>query len=262
MMQTPKPSPDESVEPPRPPNTPRPITPAVRRRSWMEPRVRFWAIGFLAVVGIAIWFFASQYQEYLHEQRLIETGVTVAATVQTVNNLTPIAGQRYILPAEVDMKFMLNGQAQDVTGTITRLPGDAYVIVGGTITLRVNPDHPEEWTERTEPEALSQRLLAAGVVLILGIMAAALATILLRRRAISTWRDGIAEAFAVIDTYHTALAPRSHAVHCAATSGRDQQVITVYLPARLPRPKPGELLWLIHPPKKPRASIAAAAYEG
>jgi hypothetical protein len=228
----------------------------------MEPRVRFWALGCIAVVGISNWFFITQYREYLHEQRLIDTGVTVAASVQSVNNLIPIPGQRYPLPAEVDMKFPLNGQMQDVSGTITRLPGDAYVIVGGTVTLRVNPDHPEEWTERTEPEALTQRLITTGTVLVLGIFTTALATVFLRRRAINTWRNGIAEVFAVIDTYHTALAPRSHAVHCAAASGRDQQVITVYLPSRLPRPKAGDLLWLIHPPKNPRASIAAAAYEG
>jgi hypothetical protein len=82
-----------------------------------------------------------------------------------------------------------------------------------------------------------------------------------RRRILRTWRDVEAQPFNVTETWHTALAPMSHAVRCVAASGRDQNVVTVYLPARFPQPQTGEVLWIIHPPGKLKAAVAARAFQ-
>jgi hypothetical protein len=37
--------------------------------------------------------------------------------------------------------------------------------------------------------------------------------------------------------------------------------MVVYLPAKYPRPQPGEFLWLIRPPGKGKSAIAAKAFE-
>ena len=85
--------------------------------------------------------------------------------------------------------------------------------------------------------------------------------LLLRRRLLRLWRDADAVLFSVVDTRHTALAPLSHTVRCVSAVGRDPTIVTVFLPTRFPRPQPGELLWLIHRPGKPKSAIAASAYE-
>jgi len=50
-------------------------------------------------------------------------------------------------------------------------------------------------------------------------------------------------------------------VRCVVSTGRDSTIITVHLPMRSPRPQRGEVLWLIHPQGKPKAAIAARAFE-
>lgn len=93
-------------------------------------------------------------------------------------------------------------------------------------------------------------------------LATLIASLLLQRRVIRTWRNSGALEYAVVSTTRSALAPLSHLVRCEPISvGADRRLVTVYLPARFAKPAPGEVLWIMHPPGRPQASIAAAAYE-
>jgi hypothetical protein len=249
-------SPNEPIAPPPPPQAPREITPAVLRQSLREPRVRFWGIVFLFLLIVTTWFITDQIHQYFQEKWLIANGVPVTAVVKDVGGESR-PGLKFVPGSTCDLQFTFNGTPEIVTGTLNETD---TVVNGASVQLRVEPDDPSVWTSRTEPESLLHRMVVLVVVLPIAV-AIGFATLFLRKRVIAIWREGVAEPYGVVATYHTALAPRSHAVHCAPSIGGDQRVITVYLPGRLPRPQPGDVLWLVHPKHKPRAAIAAAAYQ-
>jgi hypothetical protein len=85
--------------------------------------------------------------------------------------------------------------------------------------------------------------------------------LLLRRRLLSIWRDGEAAQYAVVKTSYSALAPLSHTVSCVLANQRDPTVLVVHVPAKFPRPQPGEILWLIRRQNKSKTAIAACAFE-
>ena len=136
-----------------------------------------------------------------------------------------------------------------------------FVVTGQQVQIHVDPNDISRWTDRTEAEPMSRRLIA-GAVIFPVVLATGVTALLLRRRVLRIWREGEAEVFSVVDTHHSALAPLSHTVRAVAVAGHDRRLVTVCLPGKLPRPQKGEALWLIHPRGKPMSSIAAAAFEG
>jgi hypothetical protein len=240
--------------PPSPP--PRPVTRAASRRSWLEPRVRFWWLATIVLLVIALWFVAEQILAFRGERQLIRHGALVAATVSSVDGDSRV-GKQVPPGTPCELKFPWNGQILYVTGT---LAGDDYVTDGETVQLHVDPRDPSDWTDRNEAEPVGRRMIA-GAVVVLAVIATSAASLRLRRRMLRAWADAPAVPYSVFDTRHAALAPLSHAVRCVAVSGRDQNLVTVYLPARLPRPETGDVLWLIHPPGNPSAAVAAAAFQ-
>jgi hypothetical protein len=244
--------------PPSPSLPPRIISPTANWRSWSEPIVRFWLLATIALLAIGIWFFTQQFLDARSQQWLITHGTIVnnAVALDTNgDNLHPIP-----VGSTVTLKFDWQGEPTVVYGilysqTVSLAPGKPI-----PFALHVNPNDPTDWTDRQEPESLAHRL-ATGTVIAAAALLTALATLLLRRRLLHIWRDAEAVLFSVVDTRHTALAPLSHTVRCVSAVGRDPTIVTVFLPTRFPRPQPGELLWLIHRPGKPKSAIAAAAYE-
>jgi hypothetical protein len=243
---------------PPPPPTPREITPAVWRRSWLEPRVRFWWLCSIALMFISGWFLTDQIREYFRENRLITSGALVQATISEISG-AKLKGQAYSRDTPCTLEFTLNGQDVILPDVVLSSLGN-YISPKDVITIHVNPNDTSEWTDRTQPEALGRRMIAG--IVILPVLAATIASaILLRRRIIRTWRDGIAAAFSVEAVGHSALAPLSYAVRCAPFEQRSRRLVTVFLPPRVAKPVIGDVLWLIHPWGKTEQSIAAAAYE-
>ena len=246
-----------------PPAPPRPITRAVKLRSWWEPSVRFWWLATLAQLFIGIWFLSDQITTYVHERELIRNGVPVTATIVSAGDEHDSRASRIFPPdAPCDITFNFNGQAISLSGvTLTVVNDTDFIHPGQTISLRVDPSDPSVWTDRTQPELLARRLVA-GSLMLPTTLATLIASLLLQRRVIRTWRDSGALEYAVVSTTRSALAPLSHLVRCEPISvGADRRLVTVYLPARFAKPAPGEVLWIMHPPGRPQASIAAAAYE-
>jgi hypothetical protein len=129
-----------------------------------------------------------------------------------------------------------------------------------SIKLHVNPNDLSDWTDRPQPEPLLQRMIA-GPVVIFAAVATGFAAWWLRRRLLGIWRDAEAAPFNVVESRYSALAPLSHTLRCVSTLGRDKTVVTVYLPAKFPRPQQGELIWLLHRRSKVKPAIAAIAFE-
>jgi hypothetical protein len=234
------------------------MTHAVVRRSWTEPRVRFWWLCSFALLVIAAWFLADQIREYSRENRLITGGTLVKATISEIAG-SKLHGQAYSRDTPCTLEFTLNGQDVIMPDAVLSSLGN-FISPKDTIDIHVNPNDTSEWTDRTEPEALARRMIAGAVII--PVLAATIATaILLRRRVVRTWRDGIAAAYSVEAVGHSALAPLSYAVRCAPFEMRSRRLVTVFLPPRLAKPSAGDVLWLIHPWGKTDQAIAAAAYE-
>ena len=222
--------------------------------------MRFWWLASLALFFISVWFVVDQMRTFFQERRLINSGMPVTAKILS------IAGQartttRFPPDTPCDLQFTWHGQTINVSDVILSDTSTiSYVQPGQVIPLHVDPGDPTIWTDRTQPEPLGRRLVA-GAIVVPAALAMLATALLLRLRVLRTWRHAAAQASVVVGSHSSALAPWSHAVDCATIHGRDARVVTVYLPGRLPRPGKGQVMWLLHPPGKPSASIAVAAYE-
>jgi hypothetical protein len=244
--------------PPPPAPPPRPVTVTANRRSWSEPLVRFWILATAALLGIGGWFVTQQFMASRSEQWLITHGTLVKDALVIEANGDVRNGAKFPPGTSCTLKFDWQGQTMIVHGTLT---SNDFLTVGQTkVQIHFNPNDAADWTDRTEPEPLARRLIA-GAVIVPAALFAALAAVFLRRRVLRVWREGQSFLYTVVDTRYSALAPLSHSVRCVINTGRNSTVITVHLPMKLPRPQRGEVLWLIHPQGKPKAAIAARAFE-
>ena len=243
--------------PPAPPAAPRQVTSAAKRRSWTDPVVRFWILATVALIGVGGWFVTTQVFAARREAWLIANGTVVNAIAIDSNgdNLHPIG-----VGSTVSLKFNWQGQEMVVYGTLAMQTVAIEPGKSAPAPLHVDPSDPTDWTDRKEPEPLLRRIIA-GVVIIPAALVTALAAWFARRRLLAIWRDGDAELFSVVESKYSALAPLSHTVRCVPATGRDPTVVTVYLPARYPRPQTGEVMWLLHRRGKLQPAIAVRAFE-
>ena len=247
---------DADGAPPAPPAPPRPLTPAAKRRCWTEPVIRFWILATVALIGIGGWFVTEQVIATRNEAWLIANGSPVMAKAVAVNGESR-TGAKYPPGTPLTLKFDWKDQTINVDGSLS---SNDFITTGETVLLHVDPNDPSAWTDRTVPEPLARRLIA-GTVIIPAVLITLLAALILRRRLLHVWRTAEAALYTVVETRHSALAPLSHTVCSVLANGRDPTVIVVYLPAKFPRPQPGEVLWLIRRPGKSKTAIAACAFE-
>src|SRR5688572_1726790 len=209
-----------------PPAPPRELTPAASRRAWREPRVKFWWVVALGVLTAAIWLAAQQAVAWNRDARLIRSGTRVDAVIWL--GASRATGRPIAEDDIVKVEFDFNGQRRLLESQ--RLMGRGVVTLSGdTVPIFVDPDNLTRWTARTAPRPLLKMMMGA---LALGAMAVLLALVsMIKRRGVTAiWRDGEARAAAVVETSHSALAPRSRLVRCALTDGSDRRLINVYVP--------------------------------
>jgi hypothetical protein len=242
--------------PPAPPPPPRPITTAAKRRSWTDPLIRFWILASVALIGIGGWFITTQVVAFRSEAWLIANGVTVNAKVVAANGDTR-NGSKNPPGSPVSLRYDWKDQTIDVAGSLST---NDFITTGEMVQIHVDPNDTSVWTDRTAPEPLARRLIA-GAIIIPAVMITIAGALLLRRRVLRVWRDADAALYSVVETRYSALAPLSHTVQCVLANQRDPTVVVVHVPARFPRPQPGELLWLIHRAGKAKGAIAACAFE-
>ena len=215
---------------------PRELTPRVRRRSWVEPRVRVWWMLAAALIAVAGYFVAVQLARSAQDRWLINNGTAVQAKVLDANG-NPLQNKNY--PPE-DQR--------------------AAVITGGHVKLFVDPNNSSRWTDRTEIDLAHDTLV--------GVMLAPIALILLivafvkRAGILRVWRTGAPLRAIVVDARQTAAAPLSRLVRFTPGGTGGKRIFTTLIPARLGAPRPGDAIWLIAPENRPRQAIVPAAYAG
>lgn len=239
---------------------PRELTSRVRRRSWVEPRVRVWWMLAAALIAVAGYFVAVQLARSAQDRWLINNGTAVQAKVLDANG-NPLQNKNY--PPEDRAVFKLRYEIAGKTPVemTTQLKDQrAAVITGGHVKLFVDPNNPSRWTDRTEIDLAHDTLV--------GVMLAPIALILLivafvkRAGILRVWRTGAPLRAIVVDARQTAAAPLSRLVRFTPGGTGGKRIFTTLIPARLGAPRPGDAIWLIAPENRPRQAIVPAAYAG
>ena len=218
----------ETASPPAPPATPRPVSGRVRLRAWIDPHVRFWWLSSVAFVVVGVWMLVANYLEWHRSERLIRGGTVVQATVAEAAGVT-FAGKQMQPDSRVRLQFNFNGQPHEVSGYLEGRKLSDFILIGSTVPIRIDPNHPDVWTARTEPTSLPLELIGGLIALPAGLVLL-LVSVMLARSRLATWKDGIAIAALVVSSRHTALAPRSWAAQCTPANEGDKRVFNVYLP--------------------------------
>ena len=250
--------PDGTVQhPPAPDYPPRVITPRVRQRAWAEPRVRAVATAAVVTLLVGAYFVASRYVQWRREAWLVTRGERVDAVVTEAGGIL-LANK--VVPPEtpVTLEYGVGGKKYTVQGTLKGRK--EHIVTGGTVPIRVDPADPETWTSLPAPRPLRLELLGGVIVLPFAVLLGIVAW-LLQRRVLRLWRDGDATAAVVIDSRHTAVAPRTHLVRCTPVDGADRRLFEAYLPRGAARPRDGDAVWLVTAPGASARAVAASWFD-
>jgi hypothetical protein len=236
---------------------PRPLTPRARRRAWAEPRVRALWLAAMAAFLVSGYFVTSRYLEWRREAWLITQGLRVNATVTEAGGI--LLPNKVVPPATpVTLEYEAGGRKVTVQGTLKGRK--EHIMTGGTVPIRVHPEDPEQWTALTAPRSLRMELLGAAIVLPFAVVLGIVAWVL-QRRVLRLWHRGEVIGAVVIDSTHTAVAPKTHLVRCTPTDPNDRRLLQAYLPGGFPRPQQGAPMWLIAPPDPSTRAVTAEWFE-
>jgi hypothetical protein len=238
---------------------PRPLTPVARRRSWAEPRVRFWLIaaGVFLIAAAVLGY--EQYRDWAYDAWLVNHGTLVEASILSVDGVER-AGYQVPPPANVEIQFDLDGQTRQVTGRIEPTDGFTFVSPHLPIRIRVDPKTPQRWTARVQGDPLVRQFVGAGILLAMAVVAGCIA-VLGRRRALNAWRHGAPIDGVVASVGRSAMAPRSWCVRWRVRGGADKRLFIAYVPQRLAAIQTGDPLVLLGDPRRPRRAVVAGEYQ-
>jgi len=254
------------IQPETPPGQPpRKVTPTVLRRSLFEPHVRFWLIAAGILFVAMLYYLASELQKWNQVREIVNHGVTVTAAITAMGDGS-LRGT--VSPDNpVELHFTYNDRDYAVAGwlegrtepiSIKQADGDNKYSV---VSIRIDPNDPTKWTYLTQTPPIVHAMLGPGIMALFAVIALAVG-LARRARVLSIWKTGVAEQYIVESVGGpTALAPASRAARFRSLDERDQRLICVIIPQRLAALKPGDVRWLIHPPGKPTAALAAVVYE-
>jgi hypothetical protein len=119
------------------------------------------------------------------------------------------------------------GRTQEAGGTLPRKKG-ASVAINDLLTVRVDPETPTRWTERTEPPGLLIELLVP-LLLTPAVLVCAAGALWQFRRTASAVRTGDRVTGAVASVKQSSLAPLSKQIG-VSLDGPDRRVRYCYWP--------------------------------
>jgi hypothetical protein len=212
-----------------------PAQPASTRRvghqAWLELPVRPWLVMAMVMTIVTIALGIYRYNGTLRERRLIESGTPVTATVKSIG-----LGQENIAsrdePRRVTLVYTDPKRGREISseGLLPRQER-ARVTLGQTLKVKVDPENPAVWTERTTPPPLSAEL--AVPMLLLPLTAACwVASLLKRQRVAQVIRDGTVRRANVVTVRQSPLAPMSKQIG-VVLDGPDRVVRSLYWPSKL-----------------------------
>ena len=246
--------------------TPRHVTPRAARRSWNELPVRIWVILAVAVGFITIYFTIDKYLSGRYERWLITQGLPVQAELNRIQG-TRDRSQSFKRTdrLQVELNYDVPGTEHPrqmyVPGWLSQLPADPpprEIRVGELIPVRIDPNNPTVWTDRTQPLPWIAEFTI--VVLLLPLLALLLVVMFIRRQQVlGVWRRGEVAAAVVVDHKQSATAPLSRVIRFTLADGSDRRVWSTLHPAR-GAPQPGETVWVIYPPGNPGRAVVASLY--
>lgn len=244
------------------PRPPRPVTRRAARRSWNERTPRVWLILLLLVTATTAFFVVDRVVKASHERRLIQSGRTVFAKLESIESST-VLGRAFSRRDPLPVTLLIpppEGSSDPPRRVDGRLTGgiDGMVKIGDDLEIRVDPNDPTRWTDRTQPKPWSTELTVAyglmPLVCLLGVVA-----LLARTRVLNVWRNGQEAIGTVIDATQSAIAPMSRIVRFVLSDSDDNRVYTVLCPAD-EVPAPGEPIALLYPRGNPGRAIVARLY--
>jgi hypothetical protein len=201
---------------------PRPSTPLARRRAWGDIHVRFWWLSALGVIAVMTYFTVWRITDALNDRAIIRGGQVVQTTIASVNGgATP----GYAVLRHERVPVILNGKLPDgrpmsFAGQLSVAAG--YAKVGQPLTIRVDPNDAERWTDRTEVVPWVQEL--ALTLMFLPVIAALLiAALVMRGKILRVWRDGAVVDGEIVELRTYAIAPLSRRVKYKLLSGSSER---------------------------------------
>ena len=247
--------------------TPRPVTPRASRRSWNELPVRIWVILAVTVLFITIYFTIDKYLSGRYERWLITQGQPVQAELNRIQgtrdqNQSFKRTDRLQVELNYDVPGTNHPRQMYVPGWLSQLPPQAAppeIRVGQMIPVRIDPNNPTVWTDRTRPLPWIAEFTI--VVLLLPLLALLLLVMFVRRQQVlNVWRRGEVAAAVVVDHKQSAIAPLSRVIRFTLADGSDRRVWSTLHPAKA-APAAGETMWVIYPPGNPGRAVVANLYQ-
>lgn len=240
------------------PPVPRPITSRAKRRSWAEAPVRTWVILALIVCGVTAYLYAQRARSAMNDRRLVMQGVPIKAKVNTVEE-NPRPGHSVVRRDGplVNITYTApDGSTQNDSARLTPLM-EGSVETGGQLDIRVDPENPRRWTDRTKPRPWSAELSVPLLLTPFAFMS--LLVLVIRRQAVlKVWETGEPVMASVTGSQQSAIAPRSRQLsYVLQTGGR---VHTMLYPLSAGMLDEGDEVLMIAPPNEPGRAIAAKLY--
>jgi hypothetical protein len=218
---------------------------------------------------ITVYFIITRTQEALNDRYLIEHGVDTKVKILSVDGDPVMKRHPRYQTSRVRISFPWHGETLtreiEMDAVSDQTHRNPFLVTTEEITLRMDPNNPDRWTEETRPKSWAQELTAVGLLLPI-LFVAAIVTVIQRRVVLRTWSQGQLQRAVVVETRHSAIAPASRIVRYTlesdspdanAATGRIWQTL---MPVSAGIPQPGEPLWVIVSPTNSSRAIVAKLY--
>ena len=225
---------------------PREVTPLVRRRAWGDIHVRFWWLSAIGVILVVGYFSLFQIQRALRDREIIRNGILVQTTIKKAGE-RDMPGHSVLREGDTPVVLVgrLPGEFEDRTFTGSVGPGPGYLKVGQPLPIRVDPKDPQVWTARQQVKSWAEELSLSLMFLPL-IVALLIGAVVVRRRILGVWRNGVPIEGTVVDLRHSAWAPLSRVVRYSLVNSTDRRIFSALAPTRT-APAKGETIQLLAP---------------
>ena len=235
----------------------RPITAAIRRRAWGEFGVRPWSFLTLALLVLSGFMSVGRIRDRQNEAYLIEHGTPVQAEITALGLGANARQAPRDEPVAVMLRYTPPGSSGplDTGGVLPRKAGETAALKQ-IITVRILPERPEFWTERTEPAPLGTGLVAPGLCALVAVGCAILA-VFKRSAVVAAYRSAEPRRATVASVRQSPLAPFSKLIGVTVDGDVDRRVRDCYWPTRCGTVHPGQAVDVL---VARRRTFAAAAY--